>query len=73
MNEAWTSKTGGGLAIIGCDYGAKSSVAVVMKCHADGSFTVLDQVEGKGLGDLDRGTSEEQKSDGRSDAESDGQ
>lgn len=26
--EAWTSKTGGGLKIIGVDYGAKSSVAV---------------------------------------------
>lgn len=72
MNEAWTSKTGGGLTIIGVDYGAESSVAVVMQRHADGSFTVLDCVEGKGLDDLNTGTSAAQKSDGRSDTESDG-
>lgn len=72
MNEAFTSKTTGGLTIIGCDYGAKSSIAIVMRANADGSFTVIEEVEGKGLDDLDRSTSAERKSDDPSDAESDG-
>lgn len=72
MIESWASKTGGGLVVIGCDYGAKSSIAIVMQHHADGSFTVLEQVEGRGLDELYRGTSVGQKSDAMSDAESDG-
>lgn len=72
MNEAWTSKTGGGLTIIGVDYGAESSVAVVMQRHADGSFTVVEEIKGKGLDEVNGRTSAAQKSDAPSDAESDG-
>lgn len=41
------------LVWIGVDYGAKASVAVTWQDSADGSITVLDEVEGKGLDEID--------------------
>ncbi|HEV7352541.1 MAG TPA: hypothetical protein VGN74_05370 [Brevundimonas sp.] len=50
--EAITSKTGGGLHIIGVDYGRKASIGVVMQRNADGSWVVLEEISGRGLDDL---------------------
>lgn len=71
MNDPILSKTDGGLVVIGVDYGASKSIAVVMERNADGSWTILEEVEGRGLDELRPGTSAEQKSDGQQSDESD--
>lgn len=53
IGQPITSKTNGGLTVIGVDYGSKQSIAVVVQHNADGSFTVVDEWVGLGLDDLD--------------------
>lgn len=64
-HDAIVSKTGGGLVMIGCDYGAEESVAIVMERRTDGSFIVHDMVKGKGLNEVLGGTSAARESDDR--------
>lgn len=72
MSEPIGSLTGGGVVWIGVDYGPKRSVAVVMERNADGSWTIHDEIEGKGLDELRNGTPNEQKSGGQPSEESGG-
>lgn len=41
------------LNLIGVDYGREMSVAVVARWNDDGSLSILDVVEGKGLDEFD--------------------
>lgn len=61
------------LVWIGVDYGPKQSVAVVIERNADSSWTVLDEVIGKGLDEVSGRTPAEQKSGGQPSGESGGQ
>ncbi|MCA3700801.1 MAG: hypothetical protein IOB84_13595 [Brevundimonas sp.] len=72
MSEPIGSLTDGGLVWVGVDYGAKRSVAVFMERNADGSWTVHEEVMGKGLDQLREGTPAEQKSGGQPSEESGG-
>lgn len=53
-----SARFGGGVAggktltVIGVDYGTEASTAAVMRRNEDGSWTLLELVEGKGLDEV---------------------
>lgn len=58
--------------VFGYDLGRQTSYGVVAERREDGSWHVLEMVEGRGLDEVCGRTSAEQESDGGADGQSDG-